>query len=166
MQCSAICFDYKSRPYNIDFIQYAFAKFFKFVLIRWHILPLVFPIDVIFLALHFLKVKLWSCHPLIDVFNVITGCLKVSCSIICAGNKDLEIKIRKTWDSWGMSPNKARCYPFQIATLTWLSVPKSFGTRRSLMLTNLEGKNKLAGELTTHPSTHSAWNSKPKTWDW
>lgn len=51
---------------------------------------LVFPVDVVFLALHFLKVKLGAGHPLVDVFNVVTGGLKVSGSIIGAGNEDLK----------------------------------------------------------------------------
>lgn len=51
---------------------------------------LVFPIDVVFLALHFLKVKLGPGHPLVDVLNVVTGGLKVSGSIIGAGDEDLK----------------------------------------------------------------------------
>lgn len=57
----------------------------------------LFPTDGIFLVLYFLEFKLWSCHPLIHVFNVITGCFKVSCSIICMGNKDLVFYLQIFW---------------------------------------------------------------------
>lgn len=38
--------------------------------------------DVLLLALHLGKVKFCACHPPVDVFDVITGGLKVSCGII------------------------------------------------------------------------------------
>lgn len=51
---------------------------------------LVFPVDVVFLALHFLKVELRPGHPLVDVLDVVTGGLEVSGRVVGAGNKDLK----------------------------------------------------------------------------
>lgn len=56
-----------------------------------------FTIDVIFFALHFLKAKPGFGHPLTDVFNVITSCLKVRWSIIYAGNNDMAFCSQIFW---------------------------------------------------------------------
>ena len=46
--------------------------------------------DIILFALHVLKVKSGACHALVDVFDVIAGCLKVCGGIIGAGTEHLE----------------------------------------------------------------------------
>ena len=45
---------------------------------------------VILFALHVLKVKSGACHALVDVFDVIAGCLEVCGGIIGAGTEHLE----------------------------------------------------------------------------
>ena len=49
-----------------------------------------FPKDIILFALHVLKVKGGACHALVDVFDVVAGCLKVCGSVVGAGTEHLE----------------------------------------------------------------------------
>lgn len=46
--------------------------------------------DVLLLAFHLSKVKVWARHPPVDVLDVITGGLKVSCGVVWTGDEDLE----------------------------------------------------------------------------
>lgn len=60
------------------------------VLQDWLPLRIIVTKGVFLLALHLSKVKLWACHPLVDVLDVITGGLKVSRCIVGPRDEDLE----------------------------------------------------------------------------
>lgn len=96
--------------------------------------------DVILFALHVLKVKSRACHALVDVFDVIAGRLKVCGGIIGAGTEHLETSRAPGQGESGRGPGWAARSQGQERPLTWLSEPSSMGSYKSLMATNLRGR--------------------------
>lgn len=96
--------------------------------------------DIVLFALHVLKVKGRACHTLVDVFDVIAGCLKVCGGIIGAGTEHLKTARAGAQDELGRGRGQAARGWGQDRLLTWLSEPSSMGSYKSLMATNLKGR--------------------------
>lgn len=96
--------------------------------------------DIVLFALHVLKVKGGACHTLVDVFDVIAGCLKVCGGIIGAGTEHLKTARAGARGELGRGPGQAGRGRGQDKLLTWLSEPSSMGSYKSLMATNLKGR--------------------------
>lgn len=95
---------------------------------------------IILFALHVFKVKGGTCHALVDVFDVIAGCLKVSGGIIGAGTEHLKTARAGAQSELGRGPGQEARGRGRDRLLTWLSEPSSMGSYKSLMATNLRGR--------------------------
>lgn len=73
------------------FVHFLICFFVEFLLVLDDASSLLCSVaeDVLLSALHLRKVKFWASHPPVDVFDVVAGRLKVSRSIVGAGDENL-----------------------------------------------------------------------------
>lgn len=115
--------------------------------------------DVILFALHVLKVKGGPCHALVDVFDVVAGCLKVCGGIIGAGTEHLQTARVPALGELSRGPGQAARSWGWDRLLTWLSEPSSMGSYKSLMATNL--RSRWRGGDRPHNQSCPPWSLLP-----